>query len=365
MVESFNVSFSVLVTNQSAVGYQWFEETNAIAGATLPVYTLSNASMATNNGQVFTCVVTNNLGAVTSAPIALTVLLDTNPPTVLKVFNVGLTNVELVFSKPIAAVGAANALNYVFTNGLPIEGATLAADNVTVTLSAHLVYGSNYTLVINNIYDLASVPNEITANTEVNFTVRPYVSLDLGPTLTSSTVTYTSNGLIVTSWGDNIGGISDDCNFQYQLQNGNFDVAVCLTSLGLSDLWAGAGLMARASLVSSSPFAAALATPGMVGEFFSARAGTGSKAVTTGSFPVNYPNTWLRLNRVGNTFTGFGSYDGTNWTLLGSVSISMPSQIYLGLTVDSNSTNGPTTARFLDFTKHSRERGGGHTRQPA
>ena len=38
-------------------------------------------------------------------------------------------------------------------------------------------------------------------------------------------------------------------------------------------------------------------------------------------------------------FTGFGSYDGTNWTQLGSATISMPSQIYLGLAVASGSGN--------------------------
>jgi hypothetical protein len=69
----------------------------------------------------------------------------------------------------------------------------------------------------------------------------------------------------------------------------------------------------------------------------------------SGSFPVNYPNTWLRLNRVGNVFTGFGSYDGTNWTQLGTATIAMPAQIYLGLAVASHNTNQPTTAQFVDY----------------
>ena len=55
------------------------------------------------------------------------------------------------------------------------------------------------------------------------------------------------------------------------------------------------------------------------------RPATNATAVTSGSFPVNYPNTWLRLNRAGNVFTGFGSYDGTNWTQLGTATIAMPS----------------------------------------
>jgi hypothetical protein len=55
------------------------------------------------------------------------------------------------------------------------------------------------------------------------------------------------------------------------------------------------------------------------------------------------------LSRAGNVFTGFGSFDGTNWTQLGSVLIVMPSQIYVGLALASGSTNAPVTADFVNF----------------
>ena len=153
----------------------------------------------------------------------------------------------------------------------------------------------------------------------------------------------------ISSAGNLIGGTNDQFNFEYQLQTGDFDVEVCLAGLGLSDLWASASLMARASLDAGSPFAAALATPGMNGEFFADRPATNGLAVTSGSFPVNYPHTWLRLNRSGSVFSGFGSYDGANWTPLGSATIAMPSQIYLGLAVASHNTNQPTTAQFVNY----------------
>jgi regulation of enolase protein 1 (concanavalin A-like superfamily) len=162
-------------------------------------------------------------------------------------------------------------------------------------------------------------------------------------------VAYTSNGVNVSSAGNSIGADSDQFAFEYQLVTGNFDVAVCLAGLGLSDLWAQAGLMARASLDAGSPFAAALATPGMVGDFFADRTVTNGLAATSGSFPANYPDTWLRLKRVGSVFTGFGSYDGTNWTALGSATITMPGQIYLGLAVASHATNQLTTAQFVNY----------------
>ena len=91
--------------------------------------------------------------------MTLTVLRDTVPPTVVRALNIGTTSVEVVYSKAVDPASATNTANYVFTNGLSISVASLGADNVTVTLAtAPLVYGSNYTLVINGVRDRASIP---------------------------------------------------------------------------------------------------------------------------------------------------------------------------------------------------------------
>jgi len=350
VVENQSAVFSLLATNQGPLGYQWFASGVRVAGASLPVFTLTNASLASNNGQSFTCVLTNSAGSITSAPVTLTVLRDTVPPVVTGVFNLGPTNVEIVFSKPVAATNAVVIANYSFTNGLAITSAGLFGNNYTVMLTnAPLVYGSNYVIVINNIHDLAAIPNVLATNTLAAFTASPFVSQDIGSPVLASAVTYTTNGVNVSSVGNGIGGAVDQFNFQTGLQTGNFDVSVRLASLGLSAVWTQAGLMARASLASGSPFAAALATPGMNGEYFADRATTNGTAATTGSFPVNYPNTWLRLNRVGNVFTGYGSYDGTNWTVLGTVTLALPSQVYLGLATASDQAGVPATAHYVNY----------------
>ena len=56
----------------------------------------------------------------------------------------------------------------------------------------------------------------------------------------------------------------------------------------------------------------------------------GSASSSTGNFPVNYPNTWLRLQRVGNVFNSYAGYDGQTWSQLGSATITMSNQVYLG-----------------------------------
>jgi len=349
VLENLNASFSILITNEASVNYQWYNTGTKVPGATQPVYTLTNAGLALNNGQVFTCVITNSTGAVTSAPIILAVQRDTVPPAITGVFNVGVTNVEIIFSKPVTPTTATNIANYVFTNGLPVSAAVAVNNSAVLVTTPPLAYGSNYVMVINNIQDLASSPNTIATNTAAGFTASSFVPWDVGAPAIPSTVTYTPNGINVSSAGNDVGGVSDQFNFEYQLQTGNFDVTVCVAGLGLSDLAAEAGLMGRANLNTGSPFAAAFATPGLNGDFFADRTTTNGPATTAGTFPVNYPKTWLRLSRSGNTFKGFGSYDGTNWTQLGAVSIVMPAQLYLGLAVASHNIGQLTTAQFVNY----------------
>jgi hypothetical protein len=111
--------------------------------------------------------------------------------------------------------------------------------------------------------------------------------------------------------------------------------------------------MAREDLAAGGRFAASLATPAINGCFFEWRDPAGSTNQAAGSFPDNYPNTWLRLSRVGNLFSGFASYDGQTWTPVASQTLTLSNQLYLGFAVDSDLTNQTVTAAFLQFTNTS------------
>ena len=354
VTEQQPASFNVGYIGRHPVAFQWYRNGVPLAGATNSTYVFASP-LTTDSGAVFyvalTNTVTNTLFGVISSNAMLTVFPDTNPPVVAKIFNIGATNVQVIYSKLVAAASATNVANYVFTNGLSVTGASLNSDNMTVVLTtAALTYGSNYSIVINGILDRATTPNTIATNTSATFQALQFAPQDLGGPSISSIVTATTNGMTVTATGSDFGGSSDQGNFSYQIYTGNFDVSVQVAGLSLSDIFAKAGLMARETLNVSSRFAAAMATPAMNGCFFEWRDPTGSASSSTGSFPANYPSTWLRLNRVGNTFTGFASYDGQTWTQLGSDTISMPSQIYLGYSVSSHTTNTVTTAQFRNFS---------------
>lgn len=78
------------------------------------------------------------------------------------------------------------------------------------------------------------------------------------------------------------------------------------------------------------------------------RAG-GRQSVRGPSRPINPPMTWLRLKRAGNVFTGFYSYDGSRWTVLGAVTNALPSSLYLGLAVSSWNRDEAATVYFCDW----------------
>jgi beta-galactosidase len=169
------VTFTASVSGAQPLHFQWQFNGGGgyanISGAN--TNTLALTAAVTNTGS-YELVVTNSYGAVTSAPVALSVTLDTNPPVVLRAFNLGSTNVEVDFSKLLQAASAITVANYVLTNGPAVSGASLSANSTTVILTtAPLVYGSNYTLVINGILDQAIPPNMIATNTRVSFTASP------------------------------------------------------------------------------------------------------------------------------------------------------------------------------------------------
>src|SRR5207244_4318435 len=95
--------------------------------------------------------------------------------------------------------------------------------------------------------------------------------------------------------------------------------------------------------------AGVLATPTVSGLFFQSRGTVNGPTARTGSFPAAYPNMWLRLQRVGNQFTGYAGFDGQSWSQLGTVNLALPASVYFGFGVSSHKTNQTATAAFRDL----------------
>ena len=346
-------NLSAMVSGNPFPTLQWYKNGSPLPGATNLVYSIPAAALA-DNGAVFWLVaaslISNNTYSVTSRVATLTVLADTNPPVLLAAQSLGLTQVLVMFSERITPATATNQSNYGLagTNGpVLITGAALDASQSNVVLTvATMLERASYTVTVNNLSDQSVAANVIAANSQAGFIASAYASAGVGNPAPAGSQTVLPAGLMVTGGGAGVTGTNDQFQFSYQLSSGDFDIAVRIASLGLTVDWAQAGLMARESLAPGGRFAASLVTPAMNGCSFMWRDPANSRAVSTGSFPANYPNTWLRLNRVGNLFSGYASYDGQTWTLLGSDTITMSNQVYLGFAVSSDAAGQSITAQF-------------------
>ena len=350
-------SFSAEVLGNPSPSLQWYFQGAPVSGATNFTYAIASAPLTDNGAQVW-AVAANTISnvnySVTSSVAVLTVVPDTNPPVLLGAQSMGLSQVEVNLSKRITAATATNAANYALagTNGpVAILGASQDSSQSNVVLSvATMVDQGMYALTVNNLSDQAARGNIIATNSQASFLASVFQSVGVNNPNPPGGQLVVSNGLTITGTGAAIGGTNDQFEFSYKLVSGNFDIAARLAGFSLSDTWAKAGLMARESVAPGGRFAASLATPVMNGCFFEWRDPAGNTNQSVGDFPDNYPNTWLRLNRVGNLFSGFASYDGQTWTLLASETIAMSNQVYLGFAVDSDETNQIVTAQFLQIS---------------
>ena len=343
-VEAISSSKTTACTN-----YQWQLNGVDIPGATSASYT-TPLVYETNGGSVYRALVIIPGAAQFSSNAVLTVTRDLQPPSIVRVLNLGVNTVQLVFSEPVDPASTTNLANYAFADGIPILSATLDTAELTVTLTTPpLTYGSNYSLVVSGVRDQAFIPNTISNNTLVQLSVNRPLAEDIGSPAVASVTSLLANGVDVTVAGRDIGGTADQFNFNDQLYSGDFDVVVKLAGLSAGDLWAKAGIMARETKDPGARFAAALATPSMNGLFFEYRDPTNSAAVFTGSLPPNFPNTWLRLQRYGDWFTGYGSYDGQTWTELGGAYITLSNSLYLGFATSSHDSSRLVTAQFREF----------------
>jgi len=339
------VTFAPKLVNFLPQSFRWQKNGADIPAATNRTYDINAVTLA-DNGGLFRAFITNRVGITNTAEVQLTVLRDTNAPTVVEVVSANSNTLFVTFSEPMAA--SALDVGHYTLPGRTVNGAQFEVDPRTVilTISSPLPFGSQ-TLRISNALDRASTAN-VLVGTQVVFTAREFNSQTLGAT-TSGGIVPVPGGADVTGWGAGEGQFQ----FGWQSVTGNFDYQVRVQQLSFADVWARAGLMARESLTAESRFAAVFATPTLAGGFFEYRTNEGGLSASTGSYPASFPNMWLRLQRTADAFSGFASQDGENWTQLGSITMSVSNRLYLGLAASGHSTNAPAVAQFRNFSMAS------------
>ncbi len=350
-LEGGTATFSLLVTNQGVVAYQWQVDGNDIEDpwALFSGLTITNLNYNLHHGRQYRCIVSNALGLTISDAALLEVIPDTTPPMIVSAMNALTTNVVVRFSEPLNALSAVDVENYAFDGGVMVMSALLLDDSTMLLNVSPLSFGTEYTLTVNGVRDRAAARNLIATDSQVSFTAFVFAPQDVGSPEPAGSSTNLDGGFDLAGGGLGIGGSADQFQFNYQLRVDDFDVRVRVQSLSDLDAWTKAGLMARESLDGGSRFAGVFATPALAGTFFESRTATSNATTISQSFPVSYPDMWLRLQRVGDQFTGYAGMDGTNWVQLGLVTLPVR-PVYLGVAVTSRNTNQTAQAELREFS---------------
>jgi len=165
----------------------------------------------------------------------------------------------------------------------------------------------------------------------------PWSNIDIGNPLAGS-ASYAGSSFTINGDGSDIYGSSDNFHFVYQLWAGDATITARVDSQQNTDSWAKAGVMIRETLGSGSRHAMTIITPSN-GTRLQYRATTDGSSGSVGSGSSETAPYWLRLTRSGDTFTAYKSSNGTSWTQIGSVAISMNSTVYVGFPVTSHNAS--------------------------
>ena len=141
-------TFSVTASSDTALSYQWRKNGTAISGATSASYT-TPATTSADNGALFSVVVTNAKGSVTSANATLTVK---SSDTTLPVITSQPASVTVNAGSPATfsvTATSGSAMSYQWRkNGSAISGATSASYTTPATTTAD--NGALFSVVVTN-----------------------------------------------------------------------------------------------------------------------------------------------------------------------------------------------------------------------
>lgn len=173
-------------------------------------------------------------------------------------------------------------------------------------------------------------------------------SRDIGNVGTAGADSSANGAIDIDAGGSDIWAETDAFRYYYRSWNGDGDWHVRVTDLTGGDPWAKAGLMFRESLDANARNAFAFASRDVVTGFQARSAPGGSTSFSEGTW-VTSPY-WVRLVRAGNVFTAYDSANGIDWTLIGSQTVVMSADIYLGLAVTAHNAATQAHATFDQLT---------------
>jgi len=153
----------------------------------------------------------------------------------------------------------------------------------------------------------------------------------------------------ITGSGADIWGTSDQFHYAYRELTGDATMIARVADNGSgTNEWAKGGVMIRQSLDAGSNHTfMPITAGGGNGASFQGRSEADASSWNNDSGEAVAPPYWVKLERVGNDFSGFISPDGVTWTQLGGVeTVVMEDPVLIGLAVTSHVSGELRTFTF-------------------
>jgi regulation of enolase protein 1 (concanavalin A-like superfamily) len=157
---------------------------------------------------------------------------------------------------------------------------------------------------------------------------------DVGAVGATGSFSLNSGVFTIQGSGADIWNSADEFRYVFQALSGIFTITARVTNMQSTAAWAKAGVMFRETLDAGSKYVVNFMSPanGVALQQRSSTGGSAAGIANTTGLTVPY---WVRLTRYGNVFTADRSPDGTNWTSVGTTTVSINSSVYAGLEVCS------------------------------
>jgi len=263
----------------------------------------------------------------------------------LSAYN-GFTNLVTLSVSNLPPNTAASFNSATITNGFGLSTLSVTTSNSTPP--------GRYTLLITATS--ATFTNTTTAFLTVGSLPSNWVDADINNPGISGSADFYQNVFAVKGGGSAISGTSDNFHFLYQPWTNGFTIMTRVSTQPYTAAAAKSGVMIRESTNANSKFVDVVVQPTAIK--MEARTATAGSMTTLATFSAanstvgtNTP-CWVRLTRVGSTFTGFASSNGVDWVQMGSTSVAMTTTL-AGLAVCAADNTKLNTSTFdsVNFTR--------------
>ncbi|MBI5835464.1 MAG: DUF1349 domain-containing protein [Armatimonadetes bacterium] len=177
----------------------------------------------------------------------------------------------------------------------------------------------------------------------------PWKAADVGAVNPEGESALNAGKWTLTAAGADIWDPSDSFHFVYQVLSGDGTIVAKVLRLEAVDGWSKCGVMVRETLNPASAHIMAVVS-GSNGVHVQLRPSTDGACLDSAQNAGEAAPYWVKLQRKGDTFTGFCSKDGKEWAQVHQTDVKMAKDVLVGLCLTSHNEGQATTAEVSDVT---------------